>query len=84
MSEVRRTADSEEKRVGGQARPEQRAWPEDGGAWGGWRRNVWKRMLMNQGDLSRCEKERGRSQSPRSSEEAGNDRGAKGGRKVEA
>jgi hypothetical protein len=84
MNEVRRTADSDGKRIGGQARPEQGVWPEDGGAWGDWRRNVWKRKLMNQGDLSRCRKERGRSQSPRSSGEAGNDRGAKGGRKVEA
>jgi hypothetical protein len=40
--------------------------------------------LMNQGYLSRCWKERGRSQSPHSSDEAGNDRGAKEGRKVEA
>jgi hypothetical protein len=40
--------------------------------------------LMNQGDLSWCWKEQGRSQSPRSSCEAGNDRGAKEGRKVEA
>ena len=32
----------------------------------------------------RVRKERGRSQSPRSSDEAGNDRGAKEGRKVEA
>jgi hypothetical protein len=40
--------------------------------------------LMNQGDLSWCWKERDRSQSPHSSEEAANPRGAKGGRKVEA
>ncbi len=84
MSEVRRSADSNPMRVGGQARPEQEVLPDDGGAWGGWRRNVQKCMFMNQGDLSRCWKERGRSQSPRSSVEAGNDRGAKGGRKVEA
>ena len=84
MNEVRRTADSLKRRIGGQARPEQEVWPEDGGAWGGWRRNVWKCMFMNQGDLSRSWKERGRSQSPRSSDEAGNDRGAKGDRKVEA
>ena len=38
---------------------------------------------MNQGTLS-GPKEPGRTQSPHSSEEAGNDRGAKGGRKVEA
>jgi len=84
MSEVRRTADSQRKRIGGQACPEQRALPEDGGAWGGWRRNVWKCMIMNQGDLSWSWKEQGRSQSPHSSQEAGNDRGAKEDRKVEA
>jgi hypothetical protein len=39
---------------------------------------------MNQGDLPWGRKEQGRSQSPRSSEEAANHRGAKGGRKVEA
>ena len=84
MSEIRRTADSQTKRIGGQARPEQEVWPEDGGAWGGWRRNARKCTLGNQGDLSWCWQEQGRSQSPRSSEEASNDRGAKGGRKVEA
>jgi hypothetical protein len=84
MSEVRRTADSDKKRIGGQARPEQGASPGNGGAWGGWRRNVRKCTFGNQGDLPRSRKERGRSQSPRSSDEAGNDRGAKGDRKVEA
>jgi len=83
MNEVRRTADSQLKRIGGQARPEQEVWP-DGGAWGGWRRNVWKCKLVNQGDLFWCPKEQNRSQSPRSSDEAGNDRGAKGDRKVDA
>ena len=82
--EVRRTADSLPKRIGGQARPEQEVLPEDGGAWGDWRRNVWKCPLVNQGDLLWCWKERSRSQSPHSSDEAGNDRGAKGDRKVEA
>src|SRR3989442_10693813 len=77
------SADSETKRIGGQARPEQEVWPEDGGAWGGWRRNVRKCMLSNQGYLSWCWKEQGRSQSPHSSDEASNDRGAKGDRKVE-
>jgi len=38
----------------------------------------------NQGDLPWGRKDQGRSQSPRSSEEAANPRGAKGGRKVEA
>jgi hypothetical protein len=84
LSEVRRTADSFHERIGGQARPEPRALPETGGAWGGWRRNVWKCMNMNQGYLCWCWKEQRRSQSPHSSDEAGNDRGAKGGRKVEA
>jgi hypothetical protein len=84
MSEVRRTADSPTRRIGGQARLEQGALPGNGGAWGGWRRNVWRCTFDNQGDLSGCWKEPGRSQSPRSSDEAGNDRGAKGDRKVEA
>jgi len=56
----------------------------NGGALGGWRRNVWKCAFMNQGDLSWCPKEQDRSQSPHNSCEAGNDRGAKGDRKVEA
>jgi hypothetical protein len=84
MNEVRRTADSDTKRIGGQARPEQEVLPEDGSAWGGWRRNVRKCTFGNQGDLFWCWKEQDRSQSPRSSWEAGNDRGAKGDRKVEA
>lgn len=84
LSEVRRTADSETKRIGGQACPERRALPEDRGAWGGWRRNVWKCMFVNQGCLCWCRKGQDRSQSPHSSIEAGNDRGAKGDRKVEA
>ena len=79
MCEVRRTADSHPKRIGGQARPEQEVSPEDGGAWGGWRRNVRKCMFMNQGYLSWCWKERGRSQSPRSSDEAGNRPWSQGG-----
>jgi hypothetical protein len=83
--EVRRTGDSETQ-ANRSAKParNQRPLPEDGGAWGGWRRNVQKRMFVNQGSLSRCKKERGRSQSPHSSEEASNDRGAKEDRKVEA
>src|SRR6266699_7283103 len=59
LSEIRRPADSETKRVGGQARPEQEVSPEDGGAWGGWRRNVWKCTLGNQGYLPWCWKEQG-------------------------
>ena len=84
MNEVRSTGDSEIKRIVGQARPEQEELPADGGAWGGWRRNVRKCLFVNQGDLFWCWKERNRRQSPRSSCEAGNDRGAKGDRKVEA
>ena len=84
MNEVRRTADSPGKRIGGQARPEPEGTPVDGGAWGDWRRNVRKCVFVNQGDLFWCRKERSRSQSPRSSDEAGNNRGAKGDRKVEA
>ena len=84
MSEVRRTAGSPTRRTGGQDRAEQEVWPQGGGAWGGWRRNVRKCTINNQGDLCGCWKEPRRSQSPRSSCEAGNDRGAKGGRKVEA
>src|SRR5438132_10482588 len=87
-NEVRRTADSDPKRIGGQARPEQGVSPGAGGAWGGWRRNVRKCVSVNQGYLSRYWKERGRSQSrsesPHSSAEATNHRGAKGDRKVEA
>jgi hypothetical protein len=83
MNEVRRTADSlKGEAVAKPARSEKHR--RSRGAWGGWRRNVWKCMISNQGDLSWCEKEQDRSQSPRSSEEAGNDRGAKGDRKVEA
>ena len=83
MNEIRKTAASPEGEA--EAKPDRsEKHGRNGGAWGGWRRNVWKCMFMNQGDLSRCWKERDRSQSPRSSDEAGNDRGAKGDRKVEA
>ena len=56
----------------------------DRGASGGWRRNVRKHRYVNQGSLFGCRKGLDRSQSPHSSDEAGNDRGAKEGRKVEA
>jgi hypothetical protein len=83
VNEVRRTTDS---RAGkSEAKPEAEA--KHGchrGVCSGWRWNVRKHKLMNQGYLSGCEKEPGRSQSPHSSDEAGNDRGAKEGRKVEA
>jgi hypothetical protein len=82
MSEVRRTADSCQSELGAKpARSKKQC--RDGDASGGWRLDVWKCVISNQGYLSWCWKEQGRSQSPHSSEEAGNDRGAKGGRKVE-
>ena len=82
MSEVRRTADSRQSESEAKPVPEQEALPGRGAS-GGWRLDVWKCMKSNQGYLSWCWKEQGRSQSPHSSEEASNDRGAKGGRKVE-
>ena len=83
MSEVRRTADSCPSES--EAKPAlSQKHGRDRGAWGGWRLEVWKCKLRNQGDLSWCWKEQGRSQSPHSSEEASNDRRAKEGRKVEA
>ncbi len=82
MNEVRRTADSRQSES--EAKP---PWSkehcQERGAWGGWRLDVWKCKLDNQGDLSWCLREQGRSQSPHRNEEAGNDRGVKGGRKVE-
>jgi hypothetical protein len=82
MCEVRRTADS---RPGeSEAKPARnKKHSRSRGAWGGWRLDVRKCKLSNQGYLSWCWKEQGRSQNPHSSDEAGNDRGAKGGRKVE-
>ena len=82
MSEVRRTADSWQSES--EAKPvRSKKHCRNRGAWGGWRLDVWKCMIGNPGYLTWCRKEEGRSQSPHSSEEAGNDRGAKGGRKVE-
>ena len=49
MNEVRSTADSEHKRIGGQARPEQEVSPANGGAWGEWRRNDRKCLFVNPG-----------------------------------
>jgi hypothetical protein len=81
--EVRRTADSPKGESG--AKPGAVAKHcRHRGVFSGWRRNVRKHKLVNQGDLSGCAKELGRSQSPHNSDEAGNDRGAKEGRKVEA
>jgi len=83
MNEVRSTADSPQGES--EAKPERKGKQRRArGAWGGWRRNVWKRKFMNQGTLSGCRRESDRTQSPHSSEEAGNARGAKEGRKVEA
>jgi hypothetical protein len=78
MSEVRRTAGSPESEP--EAKPTwSKKHSQERGAWGGWRQDVRKCKLSNQGYLSWCWKEQGRSQSPHSSEEASNDRGAKGG-----
>jgi hypothetical protein len=83
MNEVRRTADSlKGEAVAKPARSEKHG--RSGGAWGGWRRNVWKCRFMNQGGLFWCWKEQDRNQSPHSSDETSNDRGAKEDRKVEA
>jgi hypothetical protein len=81
--EVRRTADSRQGESGAKLVPElKHRWHR--GVSRGWRRNVRKHQCMNQGYLFRCGKELSRSQSPHRSNEAGNDRGAKEGRKVEA
>jgi hypothetical protein len=83
MYEVRRTAGSPQDEP--EAKPARsKKHCRDRGALGGWRWNVWKHRHMNQGYLSGCWKEPDRSQSPHSSNEAANSRGAKGGRKVEA
>jgi len=83
MNEVRRTDDSRQGES--EAKPEaELKHCRHRGASGGWRRNAWKHKLVNQGALSRCWKELDRSQSSHSSDEAGNDRGAKEGREVEA
>src|SRR5437867_3858091 len=82
MSEVRRTDDSKTQSESSAKPARSEAMSADRSAWGGWRRNVWKFKFVNQGDLFWCQNEQSRSQSPRSSDEAGNDRGAKGDRKV--
>jgi hypothetical protein len=85
MSEVRRTADSATTRVGGQAWPEQRAWPEQGRM--GWLETECPEVHVQQprrpaGDADAGFPRPGRSQSVHSSKEASNDRGAKGHRKL--
>ena len=83
MNEVRRTADSPKGESEAKLLRSKKHYRERG-ALGGWRWNDWKSKFMNQGYLFWCWKEQNRSQSPHSSDETGNDRGAKGDRKVEA
>jgi hypothetical protein len=83
MSEIRGTADSSKGESEAKL-PRSEKHDRERGASGGWRWNDWKSKFMNQGDLSWRRREQGRSQSPRSSDEAANPRGAKGDRKVEA
>ena len=83
MYEVRRTADSRKGESGAKPEAEQSI-AAPGALFSGWRRNVRKHDMVNQGYLFWCWKERSRSQSPHSSDEASNDRGAKEDRKVEA
>ena len=83
--EVRRAADSATTRVGGQACPEQKAWPEQGRM--GWLETECPEVHVQQPrrpavDADAGFPRQGRSQSVRSSEEASNDRGAKGHRKL--
>lgn len=83
VCEIRSTADSRQGES--VAKPEaEQSNAAAGAQFSGWRRNVRKHKHVNQGYLSGCKTEPGRSQSPHSSDEAGNDRGAKEGRKVEA
>jgi hypothetical protein len=84
--EVRRT-DESKTQGNRQAKPARsRKHGRNRGAWDGWRRNVQKCRFSNQGNLSwtltREARRHGRSQSVRSSEEASNDPGAKGHRKL--
>jgi len=84
-SEVRRAADSATTRVGRQACPEQRAWPEQGRM--GWLETECPEVHVQQPrrpaeDADAEDPRHGRSQSVHSSEEASNDRGAKGHRKL--
>src|SRR5947209_7341198 len=83
MNEIRRTDDSETPANRWASLAGAQSIAGDRGAWGGWRRNVRKCKFVNQGYLSWSWKEQGRSQRPHNSDEAGNDRGAKGDRKVE-
>ena len=85
MYEVRRTADSATTRVGGQACPEPRALPEQGRM--GWLETECPEVHVQQprrpaADADAGDPRHGRSQSVHSSDEASNDRGAKGHRKL--
>ena len=83
MSEVRRTADSWQSESG--AKPARNNSIAGTGAHRvGGDGMSGSTAYMNQGSLSGCGKESGRTQSPHSSDEAGNDRGAKEDRKMEA
>ena len=83
VCEIRSTADSRQGES--VAKPEaEQSNAAAGAQFSGWRRNVRKHKSVNQGSLSGCIRELDRRQSPHSSDEAGNDRGAKEGRKVEA
>ncbi len=82
VSEIRRTDDSRQSEsLAKPARPE---------AMSGQERMGWLETEYPEVQVCEprrpvlCQNERNRSQSPRSSEEAGNDRGAKGDRKVKA
>jgi len=83
LNEVRSTADSPQGESG--AKP---AWNKSIATAGAHRVGgdgiSGSAMHMNQGTLSVCRKEADRTQSPHSSDEAGNDRGAKEGRKWKA
>jgi len=83
LYEIRRTADSPKGESGAKLVTVAKH-RRHKGVFSGWRRNVRKHEPVNQGYLFRRWKELDRSQSPHSSDEAGNDRGAKEGRKVEA
>jgi hypothetical protein len=84
VNEVRRTADSQRGESGAKPARNKKHCREAGahGVIGDGMSA--KCVFVNQGDLPWCWKEQSRSQSPRSSDEAGNDRRAKGDRKVEA
>ena len=82
VNEVRRTADSQQGKSGGQVCPEPEALPEQRRM--GWVETECLEVRVGEPRIpDPVLKERVRSQSPHSSCEAGNDRGAKEDRKVE-